>query len=97
MFVNVTKSRLVIGRFSVLPGEKVPAVTMTAKENAGVQHFLKKGYLVEKPNVHKSEAVPQKEVNEKVAKAAEKKPVEAKPADKPVEAKPSEAKPEEKK
>jgi hypothetical protein len=60
MLVNVTKSRLVIGRFSVIPGEKVPALPMTAAEAADVRRLTEMGFLVEQPNVHKSEAAPQK-------------------------------------
>jgi len=69
MLVNVTNSRIVVGRISVLPGEKVPSVALTAKEEAGIKKLVSRGYLEEKPGVHKSQAVKQEEVVAKVAAA----------------------------
>lgn len=48
MLINATKSRLVIGRFSILPGEKVPAFQLTGEEAAAVDKFKSTGRLVEK-------------------------------------------------
>lgn len=69
MLVNKTNSRIVVGRFTILPGEKVPALPMTDKEARGIEKLKARGFLIEKPNVHKSEAVPQKVVKEKVEAA----------------------------
>lgn len=52
MLINATKSRLVIGRFSILPGEKVPAFQLTGEEAAAVDKFKNSGRLVEKPGNH---------------------------------------------
>ncbi len=48
MLLNITQSRLVIGRFTILPGEKVPAVALTDTEAKAVQDFLNRGFLAEK-------------------------------------------------
>lgn len=48
MLLNVTQSRLVIGRFTILPGEKVPDFALTDTEAKAVQNFLNRGFLVEK-------------------------------------------------
>ncbi len=48
MLLNVTQSRLVIGRFTILPGEKVPAFALTDTEAKAVQDFLNRGFLAEK-------------------------------------------------
>lgn len=60
MLINATKSRLVIGRFSVLPGEKVPAFQLTGDEAAAVEKFKNSGRLVEKPGAGEP-ALPQPE------------------------------------
>ena len=80
MLFNVTETRLVIGRINVLPGEKVPAVPMTKKEEAGIEALKKKGFLAEKPGVHKSEVAPKATEAPKVAEATK---VEASKAESP--------------
>ena len=72
MLVNVTKAPLVVGRFRILPGDKVPALAMTAKEEAGIARMKERGFLQEKTGMHKSEVVPQKAPE--VKPAAEEKP-----------------------
>lgn len=47
MIVNVSESPVVIGRFRVLPGAKLPGVALTDKEAAGVKHLLSVGKLKE--------------------------------------------------
>lgn len=56
MLINATKSRLVIGRFSILPGEKVPAFQLTEEESAAVEKFKNNGRLVEKPGLEREAA-----------------------------------------
>lgn len=48
MLLNVTQSRLVIGRFTILPGDKVPAFALTDVEAKAVEDFCNRGFLVEK-------------------------------------------------
>lgn len=48
MLINVTQSRLVIGRFNILPGEKLPAFELTGAEAEAVEKFKSKGKLVER-------------------------------------------------
>ena len=72
MLVNVTDTRIVIGRINVLPGEKVPAVALTSKEDASIKRLVAAGYLAEKPGVHKSEAVTAPKQAEKSAEKPEK-------------------------
>lgn len=48
MLLNVTQSRLVIGRFTILPGDKVPAFALTDAEAKAVEDFCNRGFLVEK-------------------------------------------------
>ena len=84
MLVNATNSRLVIGRFSLLPGEKVPTVSLTEAEVASVEKWKKYGYLAEKPSVRKSEVAPapapepEKSVEKKAPASEPEKPVEKK-------------------
>ncbi len=47
MLVNTGSSRLVIGRLSILPGEKVPPVALTSEEQKAVAEFARKGMLKE--------------------------------------------------
>ena len=68
MLVNVTDTRIVIGRINVLPGEKVPAVALTSGEEASIKRLVAAGFLAEKPCVHKSEAKPAEKSAEKPEK-----------------------------
>lgn len=58
MLINATNSRLVIGRFSILPGEKVPTFQLTGEEAAAVDKFKSTGRLVEKPGANSAVEVP---------------------------------------
>lgn len=80
MLINTSNGRLVIGRFSILPGDKLPAVPLTAEEIAGVDALKKKGLLVEKITEQPKPAAPPKPapIPKPVHKAE-------KPADKPAE------------
>ncbi len=69
MFVNATNSRLVVGRFSLIPGAKFPAVPMTEAEKKSIEAFVKKGLLVEKAGNNESKVV---EAAKAVEKAVEK-------------------------
>lgn len=60
MTVNISKSPIVIGRFRVMPGAKVPAVAVSEDEQEMIDRLVKKGLLkvetaeskpVEKPAV----------------------------------------------
>lgn len=50
MLINVTDSRLVVGRMNILPGEKVPALPLSEAEQAAVNKLVKERKLVEKPH-----------------------------------------------
>lgn len=68
MLINTGSTRLVIGRISIMPGEKVPTFPLTGAEAAEVKRLTQKGVLVEK-------AAPRpapKTVEAKVEKPAEK-------------------------
>lgn len=73
MLINNGSSRLVIGRISILPGEKVPTFPLTGAEAAEVKRLTEKGVLVEKGPV-----------KQPVQKPVEQPKVE-KPAEKPAE------------
>lgn len=45
MLINVSTSRLVIGRISIVPGAEVPAMAYTEKETAAIDKFTKLGFL----------------------------------------------------
>lgn len=79
MLINATKSRLVIGRFSILPGEKVPTFQLTGDEAAAVDKFKSTGRLVEKPGSSHTMEKPAEESNAPVEEA----PVVEKPVAKP--------------
>lgn len=48
MYINLTKTTVRVGRLSVLPGEKVPAVHLTAAEQAAIDHLVAKKVLAVK-------------------------------------------------
>ena len=58
MLVNATDSRLIIGRFTILPGVKVPAFPLTDAEKAAVDAFVKQGKLREVPGHGQPKASP---------------------------------------
>lgn len=45
MYVNFTKTIVRVGRITVLPGDKVPAVRLTAAEQAAIDHLVAKKVL----------------------------------------------------
>lgn len=59
MLINITQSRLVIGRFTILPGDKVPAFALTDAETKAVQDFADRGFLAEK-EIPKPQPAPKK-------------------------------------
>lgn len=48
MYINLTKTTVRVGRLSVLPGDKVPAVRLTAAEQAAIDHLVAKKILAVK-------------------------------------------------
>jgi len=48
MYINLTKTTVRVGRLSVLPGEKVPAVHLTAAEQAAIDYLVAKKVLAVK-------------------------------------------------
>ena len=48
MYINNTTSTLVIGRFYVLPGEKLSPLPKSATEEEQIQRLVKNGFLVVK-------------------------------------------------
>lgn len=78
MLVNVTQSRLVVGRINILPGDKVPPFTRTDAEEKGIQRFVKRGYLVEKQQkpVVQQKPKPKPKVEDVKPKSEDVKPVE---------------------
>ena len=91
MYINATDSRIVVGRFSLLPGAKFPTVPMTEAEKKSIEAFLKKGLIVEKAGkaaevATKVEEAVAKTASEVVAEAAAPVEAEAPVAEEPVEA-----------
>lgn len=70
MLINTGATRLVIGRISIMPGEKVPTFPLTGAEAAEVKRLTQKGVLVEKGAPR--QAAVAKPVEAKVEKPAEK-------------------------
>ena len=60
MVVNTTKAPITVGRFRILPGEKLPAVTLTDQEQADVARLLGRGLFrkVGAPAVEQPKSVP---------------------------------------
>ena len=55
---NVYNSTLIIGRFKLTPGDSLPSVELSSAEVAGIEDFIKKGYLKKeagKPTPKKTE------------------------------------------
>lgn len=84
MLINKGAGRLVIGRFSILPGDKLPAVPLTSAEAADVEKMKRKGVLVEYAPVN---AKPAEAPKSEIRLSEEKKRDEAKHEDKPFERK----------
>lgn len=61
---NNTKSTIVIGRFTLYAGERLPEVPRSEQEEAGIQRMLKAGLLIEEessPAVTAASPQPEKE------------------------------------
>lgn len=58
MLVNTGKTRVVIGRLSILPGEKVPPVALTAEESEAIAAFAHAGIFKEVGSASKPEPAP---------------------------------------
>ena len=71
MYINNTKSRLVLGRFSILPGEKLPDLPTTPFEKKAIAACIEKGFLVDNGRSVevKAEAKPKKAEVKAEAKA----------------------------
>lgn len=89
MYVNFTKTIVRVGRITVLPGDKVPAVRLTAAEQAAIDHLVakkvlgvKEGKPVEVAPV--KEPVPAVEIPAPVQEAEPEVEVQA-PAEEPVQ------------
>ena len=79
MFVNVTKAPIILGRFRILPREKMPPVPLTDQEQAGFDRLKKKGMFKEDKAAAKPVAAPKP-----VPAAAPPKSEEPKPAQEPI-------------
>lgn len=58
MLINTGKTRVVIGRLSILPGEKVPPVALTAEESEAIAAFAHAGIFKEVGSASKPEPSP---------------------------------------
>lgn len=45
--LNTSKNMLIIGRFKVLPGAYLPVVPYSSREKKDIDHFVKRGLLLE--------------------------------------------------
>lgn len=48
MYTNITKGVIRVGRLCIMPGDKVPAIPLTASEQAAIEHLVSRKVLGKK-------------------------------------------------